>query len=108
MRSLLATGQRWLMLDARHKEFMNIKILILPLGFVIAGTIGYFARPIIDPPELPLVGATMDLDLVRAGANNEYSINTMRRSYFARNENEGYLRDNSGSLIRKRRALFYR
>ena len=86
-------------------------MLTLPLGLMIASAIGYFARPIIDPAEpvvggVSLEGSKSNLDLVRVGANEEYSIKTMRRSYFAKNENGGYLCDNSGSLVRKEGPYF--
>lgn len=90
---------------------MNTKMFTLPLGLMIACAVGFFARPILDPAELVVGGVSLEssksnLDLVRVGANEEYSIKTMRRSYFAKNENGGYLRDNSGSLVRKEGPYF--
>jgi nicotinamidase-related amidase len=93
---------------------MNIKMLTLPLGLIIASTLGYFARPIIDPPDPEptlSVNATTErsksrTDLFRVGASKEYLMKTMRRSYFGRNENGGYLRNKSGALVRKEGTYF--
>jgi nicotinamidase-related amidase len=93
---------------------MNIKALTLPFGFIIASTLGYFARPIIDPadPE-PSISVNVitkrsksETDLVRVGENKEYSMKTMHRSYFGRDQNGHYLRSKTGSLIRKEGPYF--